>query len=30
LMRVSQDEVHDRIQEILRQRFREWGIVNGE
>jgi dTMP kinase len=26
----SQDEVHDRIQEILRQRFREWGIVNGE
>ena len=26
----SQDEVHERIQEILRQRFREWGIVNGE
>lgn len=26
----SQDEVHLAIQEILRQRFREWGIVNGE
>ena len=26
----SQDEVHERIQEILQQRFREWGIVNGE
>jgi dTMP kinase len=26
----SQDEVHLAIQEVLRQRFREWGIVNGE